>query len=392
MRGRLLDRERNEIRVRRKQVNITESEFQIRLIDVVTRVEQSYWDLVAARQDVEVTSQAVALAREQYARNQRMIESGTLAPVEISASKAELERRLDFNFASIGLLTEVENNLKTLLAPNRGATIWGDQLIPTDRTSLDLVPPVDVREGAAKAIAARPELRQLALRMETNNYDQQLARELLKPKMDLVANYINAGLAGAVSNAPNPFTASSVSQVQRINDLSRLAGLAPLEVSNTFGAPPNLIGGYGTALSGVFGGKFQSAVVGVNLDLNLRNRTAQAQDAQVAIQGKRLKLEQTRWEQVIESQVRNAMQAIETAKQRITAANASEGAAKEKFDSETRLFQTGESTNFLVLTRQNEYIDARRRAVVAQLESNKANARLEQALGSTLAVHEIKVR
>ena len=392
LRGRLLDRERNEIRVRRKQVNITESEFQIRLIDVVTRVEQSYWDLVAARQDVEVTSQAVALAREQYARNQRMIESGTLAPVEISASKAELERRLDFNFASIGLLTEVENNLKTLLAPNRGATIWGDQLIPTDRTSLDLVPPVDVREGAAKAIAARPELRQLALRMETNNYDQQLARELLKPKMDLVANYINAGLAGAVSNAPNPFTASSVSQVQRINDLSRLAGLAPLEVSNTFGAPPNLIGGYGTALSGVFGGKFQSAVVGVNLDLNLRNRTAQAQDAQVAIQGKRLKLEQTRWEQVIESQVRNAMQAIETAKQRITAANASEGAAKEKFDSETRLFQTGESTNFLVLTRQNEYIDARRRAVVAQLESNKANARLEQALGSTLAVHEIKVR
>jgi len=128
------------------------------------------------------------------------------------------------------------------------------------------------------------------------------------------------------------------------------------------------------------------------LNLNIRNRTAKSQEVSAAIQGKRLKLEQTRWEQLIEAQVRNAMQAIETAKQRIASAAAGEVAAKEKLDSETRLFQTGESTNFFVLTRQNEYLDARRRAVVAQLERNKANARLEQAIGSTLAVFEISVR
>jgi HAE1 family hydrophobic/amphiphilic exporter-1 len=392
LRGRLLDRERNEIRIRRKQLNISETDFQLRLIDTVARVEQTYWDLVAARQDVEVTGQAVALAKEQYERNQRMIESGTLAPVELSAARAELERRLDLNYTSIGLLTEVENNLKTLLAPNRTATIWGDQIIPTDRKSPDLTLSPDVRELATQAIARRPELKQLGMRMETNGYDQQLAREQLKPKVDVVASYINSGLGGAVSNAPNPFTASSLSQVQRLNDLSRLAGLPPLQVTDSFGAPANLIGGYGTTLAGVFGGNFQTAVVGLSLDLNLRNRAAQSQEAQAAIQGKRLKLEQTRWEQLIEAQVRNAAQAIETAKQRIAAANASEVAAKEKLDSETRLFQTGESTNFLVLTRQNEYLDARRRAVVAQLEWNKSNARLEQAVGSTLAVHEITVR
>jgi hydrophobic/amphiphilic exporter-1 (mainly G- bacteria), HAE1 family len=393
LRGRLLDRERNEIRIRRKQLNITETDFQLRLIDIVTRVEQSYWDLVAARQDVEVTGQAVTLAREQYARNQRMIDSGSLAPIELSAAKAELERRLDLNYTSLGLVTEVENNLKMLLAPNRNASIWGDQIIPTDRSSVAIVAPPDVHEAATQAIAKRPELRQLALRMESNTYDQQLARELLKPKVDVVASYINSGLAGASSNAPNPFTESSAAQVQRLNELSRIAGLAPLPAgNNSFGAPPALIGGYGTTLSGLFGGNFQTAVVGVSLDLNLRNRTAQAQEASAAIQAKRLKLEQTRWEQMIEAQVRNAMQSLETARQRIASASAGEAAAKEKLDSETRLFQTGESTNFFVLTRQNEYLDARRRAVVAQLESNKANARLQQALGSTLAVHEISVR
>ena len=47
----------------------------------------------------------------------------------------------------------------------------------------------------------------------------------------------------------------------------------------------------------------------------------------------------------IEAQVRNALQSIQTARQRITAAEASERAAKEKLESESRLFQTGESTN-----------------------------------------------
>ncbi len=394
LRGRIIDRDRNEIRLRRKQLNITETDFQIRVIDIVSRVESAYWDLVASRQDVEVTRQAVELAREQYARNQRMIDSGTLAPVELSASKAELERRLDLHYTSVGLLTEIENNLKALIAPNRSATIWGDQIIPTE-TLITTPPDVsdDVREAVRNAIAKRPELKQLALRMESNEYDQQLAKDQLKPRVDLVASYINSGLAGGVSTSTNPFAASTLGQLLRLNELSRLAGLDPLPVTNSFGAvPSNLLGGYGTTLTGVFGGNFQTAVVGVSFDLNLRNRTAQAQEAQAAIQAKRLKLEQTRWEQVIEQQVRNGLQAIQTAKQRITAANASEAAAKEKLESETRLFQTGESTNFLVLTRQNEYLDARRRAVVAQLEFNKATARLEQAVGVTLSSHQITVR
>ena len=107
---------------------------------------------------------------------------------------------------------------------------------------------------------------------------------------------------------------------------------------------------------------------------------------------RRLKLEQARAEQLIEAQVRNAVQAIETAKQRFAAAGAAERAAQEKLDSEIRLFQTGESTNFLVLTRQNEYLDSRRRAVVANLDLNKAVSRLEQALGSTLRSRNISLK
>jgi outer membrane protein TolC len=67
-------------------------------------------------------------------------------------------------------------------------------------------------------------------------------------------------------------------------------------------------------------------------------------------------------------------------------------AAQEKLESETRLFQSGESTNFLVLTRQNELSESRRRMVLANLDFNKAVARLGQALGTTLQSHNITLK
>ncbi|MCL4853180.1 MAG: TolC family protein, partial [Bryobacteraceae bacterium] len=155
--------------------------------------------------------------------------------------------------------------------------------------------------------------------------------------------------------------------------------------------PQNLVGGYGTAFDNLFAGRYQSVQVGIAFDLNLRNRTAEANLAQSTIAARRLKLERSRMEQLIQAQVRNSLQALETARQRITAAEASERAAREKLESETRLFQSGESTNFLVLTRQNEYLDSRGRAVVARLEFNRAVSRLEQAIGSTLQTHKINL-
>jgi outer membrane protein TolC len=142
----------------------------------------------------------------------------------------------------------------------------------------------------------------------------------------------------------------------------------------------------------MFGGRYQSFQVGVSLDFNLRNRTADASYSQTLINEKRLRLERIRAEQAIAAQVRNSLQGIETARQRIEAAEASQRAAKEKLDSEIRLYQTGESTNFLVLTRQNDYSDSRRRAVIARLDYNKSVARLQQALGSTLSTYKIVVQ
>ncbi|MCS7314609.1 MAG: efflux RND transporter permease subunit [Bryobacteraceae bacterium] len=391
LRNRTLDRERAELRIRRRQLEGSEAEFEQRVTEVIARVEQAYWDLVAAREAVQVLGESVELAREQLARTRRMVESQTLAPVEISAAEAELERRVDSYYAGLNLLTEAENGLKLLLAGGREEALWAEEIVPSEVTMLE--PPTDdLRQAVATALDRRPELRALRARQQAARVQSELSAEMTKPQLNLLAGYANAGLAGSVSGRENPFSEASRISAMRLNELSALAGLPPVPVVSFGGLPEVLVGGYGTALSNLFARRYQSLQAGLSLDLNLRNRAAEANLAQARLAERRLALEQARLEQAIEAQVRNALQALETARQRMRAAEASARAARDKLESEVRLFQAGESTGFMVLTRQNEYSDSRRREVVARLEANKAVSRLRQAMGLTLEAYGIRAQ
>jgi HAE1 family hydrophobic/amphiphilic exporter-1 len=233
----------------------------------------------------------------------------------------------------------------------------------------------------------------VGLRQQVNDIEKDLHADLRRPQLNLVGQYSLNGLGGTLRSGDNPFSSSLGALFSQVNALSLRAGLPPVDMSGLNGTPPDFLsGGYGTSLNNLFSGRYQSFQAGVQIDFNFRNRTADALYSQSVIGERRLKLEQARVEQAIEAQIRNALQGIQTARQRITAAEASAKAAKEKLDSEQRLYQTGESTNFLVLTRQNEYADSRRRLVVASLDFNKSVSRLEQALGSTLSTHRVTVK
>jgi HAE1 family hydrophobic/amphiphilic exporter-1 len=388
MRGFRTDPQRTEIKLRSKNVEIAKSDFELRVIDVTARVEQVYWDLVAARQDVGVRADFVEWGREQLARTQRQIEAGTLAKVEFSAAEAELDRRLDSYYAAVGLVTEVENALKQLLSGGRDNPIWNAAIVPVDDKPETMAILPEVQEAIRQALTQRVELRQNSLRKDNAETQRELSLNQMKPLVNLQVQYVSSGLGGALNASPNPFSQEEL--YRRINQLSAGAGLPPIAPPQFGGIPDSLVGGYGTTLSNVFRGRFQGVAGGLQIEWNPRNTAARANLESAVLSAKRLDLERSRIEQAIAVQVRNSLQNIQTAKQRIAAAEASARAAKEKLDSEIRLFQTGESTNFLVLTRQNEFTDSRRRVVVANLDLNKALAQLRVAMGGTLSHYRIQ--
>jgi len=384
LRGRTMDAERALVKIRRHGRAASAAELEARAMDVAARIEQAYWDLVAARRRVDVDLEAASLAKTQLDRNRRMIAAGTLAPVELPASEAELESRLDDLYRSTGQVTEVEDTLKTLLASDRQDPLWNEEIVPVDAHAADLPAVIELADAQAEALARRPELRQLDANRAANQVVQRQNADLLHPRVDLVAGYTLAGLAGHI-RAADPFTDALAPVYQRVDALSAAAGLPVLAAPEGGTLPGSMAGGLGGSLDSLFRGNYQSVQAGVSLDFTLHNRAAQSNLAAAAIESKRLRLMRARAEQTIEAQVRDALQALDTARQRIRAAEAGARAAGDKLASETRLFASGASTNFLVLTRQNEYSAARRRVVDAETSLGTAVSRYHAAVGSTLA-------
>ena len=371
LRGRVLDAERAAIKIRAAGRTVSAADLETRAMAIAARVEQSYWDLVAARRRVDVDTESANLARLQLEQDRRMIEAGSLAQIELSAAQAGLDQRLDELYRSAGAVTEAENGLKTLVASGRTDDIWDDELIPIETGAIAPPSVIELKMAVDEGLRRRPELRAIAGNAEVNEVTRRQAEDALKPGMNLVLSYTLAGLGGKERLVSDPLTGS------------------PIPGANLL--PSSAIGGFGASVAGLFEGNYQSVSAGVSFDFPLHNRKARADAADAAIVKKQLEFLRARAEQAVAADVRNALQALETGRQRMKAANSGAQAAADKLASESRLFANGESTNFLVLTRQTDYAEARRRQVDAETAFNQAVAQYEAATGTALSSHGIVV-
>ena len=309
---------------------------------------------------------------------------------EAASAEAEIARRQDAWYASAGFVAERENALKRLLVRAADAPLWQQEIAPADREAVTpLSASQDVPDVVARALALRPERKRSTIRQQITAIEKEQNENLVKPQVNLVANYILGGLAGRINTAPDPITLATAPIVNQVNPVLTALGLAPVSAPTLGTLPGFLAGGYGTDLGNLFSGRYQTVQAGLQVDLTFRNRAAKAAVEQSAIAGRKEKLEQGQVDQLIQAEVRDALEFLAIARQRREAASAGERAAREKLESETRLFETGESTNFVTIARQNEYSEARRRSLVAALEYNKAVARLQHATGTTLQENNV---
>jgi HAE1 family hydrophobic/amphiphilic exporter-1 len=155
--------------------------------------------------------------------------------------------------------------------------------------------------------------------------------------------------------------------------------------------PPSFIGGYGQNLKNVFSFNTRSVVVGATIQIPFRNRTAEANLAGARIQKERLLALTRSQEQVIEVDVRNAAQAVETARRRVLSARQARENAELQLTGEQRLYQVGRSTTFILFQRENQLVNARNAELRAETDYNKALADLQRATSTTLRINNVIV-
>jgi HAE1 family hydrophobic/amphiphilic exporter-1 len=389
-RGLRIDANRERLQVARKNLQLTTEQLRQRAIEVVTQAVQTYWELVYARQAVEVQTQAVRLAEEQFASNRRQAEQGVLAPIDAVAAQTQVSTFQQNLFLTQQAVTQAENSLKSLMLPNREDILWETELIPETQLNPNVFPPT-LGEAVKLALAGRPELAQNALQMQVNRLDQQLAQDQTKPRIDAFANASSAGLVGQpVPAGANPFTGFDplIGLLNQIAAGSGLQTIPPISFGGG-GVPPVLIGSYRQSLSNLVSGNFPTIQVGVQVSLPLHNRTAEAQFATSMAEGRRLHTVHDQIAMLIETDVRNTLQAVNSAAARVQAAAIASRSAEEQYSSEQRQFQAGTSTVFLVLQRQTDFINARLREVRSRADLAEGAAALDRATAQTLETYGI---
>lgn len=391
-RNRVTDQSRRQIRITKKRLDLSDSQFRQRAVEIIASVQRAYWELVFARRDRDIKRASVELAQTQLNHNKRLVEAGALAPSDVVSAQVEVERRTDEAEAALDAIQRAENALKSLLLQPSKTEQWRASIEPAEQPQID--PSVEIPLGDALKLALnnRPEVVQYRLRNDLNRIDTDYYRDQTKPQIDFFASYGSLGLAGIDRGTPNPISLSNGLLYARVNQLSALSGLPPLPTSDGGGIPAVFLGGYGQSLANLFKNDFRTFRVGVNINLPLRNRTARAQLGRVLAEGQQIDAQRQRMEQQIEVEVRNALQAVETSRRRVEAARSSRIHAELQYQSEQRKFDAGQSTNFFVLDRQNALSAARGRELKALTDYTKAVAELQRALSTTLTSNSVELK
>ncbi len=358
------------LRIARNNREVADLLFKQQVIQTVSQVQNLYWDLVGFNENVRVVQQALQLAEKLYADNKRQVEIGTLAPIEIVRAEAEVAaRQQDLTLAQ----TQVQQQeviLLNALSKNGVASpsVAQAHIIPTTRLTVPPVEPIEpVQDLISMALQSRPELAQSRIGLTNSDIALKGTRSAMLPQLNLVGTLTNNALAGEVNEH---FVAIG-------------GGSAP--------PSPFFVGGFGTALSQIFSRNFPTYSFGVQLNVPIRNRAAQADMAAAQLQHRQAEIRLRQAENEVRLEVKNALVGLQQARARMDAATKSRILEEQTLDAEQKKYALGASTIFNVIQVQRDLASAREIEVAAINNYAKARVELDRATGQTLAKNNISL-
>jgi len=359
LRNRAIDPTRAALQVTALDRDRSGAALDRQLLETVSEVEAAYWKLVAARREVEVRRDNVALAEQLRADTQVRITAGTASPSDLAQPVAELERRRGDLFAAQEAAARADRALKQLMLDSATDPLWNADTRPSDSPEGTRFA-VDVPAAIAEALRTRPEIIDARAQIAQNDVAVTLAKDAVKPRLDLVGGYAMRGLAGS----------------RNANAMS-LGGLPAV-------MPSSLQGGSLTAWQTLAEQKFSDVNVGISLEVPIGGRAARGQIGAAQAQQRQASLALAQAEERIAVDVRNAGTALETAAGRIDAAKAGLTAAQTQLQAEQDRFGAGLTTSFFVLTRQNDLALAQLAEISALTDYRRAQTDFARATGTLL--------
>jgi len=357
-----------QIEISRNNLDISQEAFRNQVSQIILQVQQAYWDLRLALENIRVQEAALEAARALLDQNQARFEVGSAARLEVVQSEAEVALREEELVRAQYNYRRLQDQLVRLISNYETPNQFPGEIIPAD-----VADPSQVRvnesyeELLAIAREMRPELQQADLDIENRRIELQSSRNQLRPNLDLVAGYQQFGLGGT----------------RIIRDFS--GGFSDPVIIDI------IPGGIDDSLNQLFSSDFYGYVLGLNLELPIFNTDARAQNARAQLAHEQSQFSRKSLEQAVALQVQDALNQIEMNQASLRAGLTAVRAAQERLDSEQARFDVGVGTTRELIEAQRDLLQAESVLVRARTALMKSRAQLHFAVGRTFEANNISL-
>ena len=362
------------IRIAKNNREITDVAFRLQVTSTVDQIENIYWDLVFAYENVRVQKESLAFAQKTLSDTQKQVQIGSLAPIEVVRAQSTVATDQQN-------LIQAQNNLQLqqLLMKNALSRTLVDprladaDVIPT--STMQQIPKqeevVPTQDLVNDALSHRPELAEARINLSNFEISNKAVRSALLPSLDLFAYYGGSGLGGS----------------------QNLANLCANQSSPTFGCagpnrtppnPPASPVGYGSNLNDLVNSAAPDKGIGLTLNIPIRNRAGQSAQVRSELEYRQAQMRVQQIENQVRIEVRNAQFQVQQNRAGVEAAQAAVELGRQSLDAEQKKLNLGASTSTLVLQNQSALATAESTMVSAMATYQKSRIELDRAVGLLL--------
>ncbi len=332
----------NRILIAQNNLTISQEDFRQQIIVVTSGVQQTYWELVFRRQDLEVRLQQLALAERLLDQIRRQVAVGTLAPIEVLQAETNIARIKERIIVGQNIVRSAEDRLKRVMNFGLTSELADVELLPIDIPAYT-APALEQDVQIQQALEHRPALIQAKIALENQNISLVFDKNQTLPTLDLTASLRFNGLHDSFGGSLEEFELD----------------------------------------------KRYRWDVGVVFRYPLANRRAKGrlEQSRLAIRQQLLRIKNLEENTIAE--VRAAVRDALTNAQRVQATRAASRLAEKQLEAEEKKLQVGLATVFTVLQFQEDLAIERSNEINALTEYLKALVRLEEVKGTLLQAYDI---
>lgn len=369
------------IRIAKNNRELSDVAFRLQVITTVDQIENMYWDLVYAYENLRVKQESLAFSEKTLSDTKKQVEIGSLAPIESVRAQSTVA-------ADQQALTVAKTNLQLqqLLAKNalsrtlHDPVLAGAEVIPTSTMEVPPAEQIQPTEDLVNdALRHRAELVESRIQLNSQEYSNKAVRSALLPSLDLFAYYGGSGVGGAQNPA----------NICQSPNQQFCASATPDPTQGQFPIAPST--GYGSTLNQLVNSSAPDKGIGLQLNIPLRNRTAQATQIRSELEYRQLQMALQQTENKISIEVRSAQFGVEQNRASVASAQAAVDYAKQSLDAEQKKYQFGTSTTTAVLQNRSALATAESTLLSAMAAYEKSRVELDRAVGSLLDHNAISI-